>query len=124
MTWPSAANIMVQIVILARLVEPSVHKEVTDMNSYEVILMFYPDAESEKREKQYERLKGIIAGAGEIKSEDEWGMRKLAYEIEDYKEAYYILVEFDADPGIIKEFSRIASISDTVMREMVVRVDE
>lgn len=124
MTWPSAANIMNQIVILARIVEPSVHKEVTDMNSYEVILMFYPDAESEKREKQYERLKGIITGAGVIKSEDEWGMRKLAYEIEDYKEAYYILVEFDAEPGIIKEFSRIASISDTVMREMVVRVDE
>ena len=115
---------MDQIVILARLIEPSVHKEVTDLNNYEVILMFYPDAESEKREKQYERLKGIIAGAGEIKSEDEWGMRKLAYEIEDYKEAYYILVEFDADPSIIKEFSRIASISDTVMREMVVRVDE
>ncbi|MDD7363572.1 MAG: 30S ribosomal protein S6 [Peptoniphilus sp.] len=94
------------------------------MNNYEVILMFYPDAESERREKQYTRLKNIIADNGTIKSEDEWGTRKLAYEIEDYKEAYYALVEFDADPEIIKEFSRIAGISDTVMRHMVVRVDE
>ena len=115
---------MDRIVILARLIEPSVHKEVTDLNNYEVILMFYPDAESERRVKQYERLKGIIADAGVIKSEDEWGTRKLAYEIEDYKEAFYVLVEFDAEPGVIKEFSRIASISDTVMRHMVVRVDE
>lgn len=115
---------MDQIVILARSIEPSVHKEVTDLNNYEVILMFYPDAESERRVKQYERLKGIIAEGGVIKSEDEWGTRKLAYEIEDYKEAFYVLVEFDAEPGVIKEFSRIASISDTVMREMVVRVDE
>ena len=57
------------------------------MNNYEVILMFYPDAESERREKQYDRLKTIIADHGTIKSEDEWGTRKLAYEIEDYKEA-------------------------------------
>lgn len=94
------------------------------MNNYEVILMFYPDAESERREKQYDRLKKIIEDHGTIKSEDEWGTRKLAYEIEDYKEAFYTLVEFEAEPEAIKEFSRIAGISDTVMRHMVVRVDE
>lgn len=94
------------------------------MNNYEVILMFYPDAESERREKQFNRLKKIIEDHGTIKSEDEWGNRKLAYEIEDYKEAFYALVEFDAEPEVIKEFGRIAGISDTVMRHMIVRVDE
>lgn len=94
------------------------------MNKYEAIVMFYPDVDVEKREAHFERLKNIISEAGTINNIDEWGSRKLAYEIEYYQEAYYILVEFDAEPTIIKEFDRIARIQDSVMRHMIVRVDE
>lgn len=86
--------------------------------------MFYPDVEAEKREAHFERLKNIISEAGTINNIDEWGSRKLAYEIEYYQEAYYILVEFDAEPAAVKEFDRIARIQDSVMRHMIVRVDE
>lgn len=94
------------------------------MNKYEAIVMFYPDVDAEKRESHFERLKNIISEAGTITNIDEWGSRKLAYEIEYYQEAHYILVEFDAEPSAIKEFDRIARILETVMRHMIVRVDE
>lgn len=94
------------------------------MNKYEVIVMFYPNLEEEKRVQTFERLKGIIENAGSISNVDEWGMRKLAYEIEYNKEAYYYLVEFEAEAEVIKEFSRVCRISDPVMRHMVVRLDK
>ncbi|RVU55077.1 30S ribosomal protein S6 [Anaerosphaera multitolerans] len=94
------------------------------MNKYEVIIMFYPDVEEEKRVSVFERLKGILESKGTISNVDEWGLRKLAYEIEYYKEAYYILVEFEADPDAVKEFDRVSKISDSVMRHMVVRLDK
>ncbi|WP_036729650.1 30S ribosomal protein S6 [Peptoniphilus mikwangii] len=94
------------------------------MNKYEAIVMFYPDVEEEKRVSSFERLKGIIEENGTVSNVDEWGMRKLAYEIEYYKEAYYYLVEFEAVPETVKEFDRVSKILDSVMRHMVVRLDK
>lgn len=94
------------------------------MNKYEAVIMFYPDVEEEKRTQSFERLKNVITKAGNINNIDEWGMKKLAYEIEYYKEAYYIFVEFDAPAEDILELNRIAKIMDPVMRQMVIRVEE
>lgn len=93
------------------------------MKKYEAILMFYPNVEEEKRTKNFDRLKGIIEENGKISNVDEWGMRKLAYDIEYNKEAYYVLVEFEAEPESIKEFDRVAKILDSVMRHMVIAVE-
>ncbi|MCD1147332.1 30S ribosomal protein S6 [Peptoniphilus sp. KCTC 25270] len=94
------------------------------MNKYEAILMFYPDVEAEKREAHFERLKNVLSEGGNISNIDEWGSRKLAYEIQYYKEAFYTLVEFEAEPATIKEFDRVAKILDSVMRHMVIRIEE
>ena len=51
-------------------------------------------------------------------------MKKLAYEIDYYKEAYYTFVEFDCDPEEIQEINRIARISDPIMRIMVIKVEK
>ncbi|MDO5037841.1 MAG: 30S ribosomal protein S6 [Tissierellia bacterium] len=93
------------------------------MNKYETVLMFYPDAEEEQKKAHFERLQKIISEAGKINNIDEWGKRKLAYEIEYYQEADYVLLEYEAEAETIKEFDRIAKILDTVMRHMIIRVD-
>lgn len=117
--------IMIKIDILAqRVFEPLVHKEVTHMKNYEAIVIFYPDIEETRREKDLERLQEAIKQNGKINNIDEWGTRKLAYEIEYYKEAYYVLIEFEAENETLEEFDRIAKILDSVMRHMIVRVDE
>lgn len=94
------------------------------MRKYEVVLMFYPDVEEETRVKTFDRLKNIIEEHGKIESVDEWGMRKLAYEIEYYTEAFYTLVTFEAEPSTVKEFDRVAKILDPVMRHMVVAIEK
>lgn len=93
------------------------------MRNYEAIFMFYPDADEEKKVKHFDRLKAIIEDNGKISNIDDWGMRKLAYEIEYYKEASYVLVEFEAETESIKELDRVAKILDTVMRHMIIAVE-
>lgn len=94
------------------------------MRDYEIVVMFYPDAEEEARKAALDRLTGIIKDNGEITEVDEWGNRKLAYEIEYYQEAYYVLVKFKAEVEAIAELDRIAKITDVVMRHMIVRMDD
>ena len=52
---------------------------------------------------------------------DEWGKRRLAYEINDEAEGYYAIYQFDCEPAFPAEFSRVAGITDGVLRSLVVK---
>ncbi len=93
------------------------------MRKYEGMFIFLPSAE-ESRVQVMERFKGIIEENGSIDTVDEWGIRKLAYLIDDIGEGYYILINFQAEPDVIKELERVSKISDSIMRYMIVREEE
>lgn len=94
------------------------------MRKYEAMVIFYPNFEEEKRVALLERFKGIIQAGGTVTTVDEWGMRKLAYLIDDLAEGYYVLFNFESNPEVVKEFDRIAKISDGIMRHMIVKQEE
>ena len=94
------------------------------MRKYEAMVIFYPNLEEEKRNALLERFKGIIEAGGSITTLDEWGMRKLAYLIDDLAEGYYVLINFESNPEVVSEFDRIAKIADGIMRHMITRVEE
>jgi small subunit ribosomal protein S6 len=94
------------------------------MRKYEAMVIFYPNFEEEKRVALLERFKGIIEAGGSITTQDEWGMRKLAYLIDDLAEGYYVLINFESNPEVVKEFDRIAKISEGIMRHMIVKEEE
>jgi small subunit ribosomal protein S6 len=93
------------------------------MRKYEAIFIFLPNEEEEKRAQLLERFKGIIEEDGNISKVDEWGIRKLAYLIDDIAEGYYVLMNFESTPEVITELDRIAKISDSIMRHMIIRED-
>ena len=68
--------------------------------------------------KAYELL--ITAGEGTVDNVDNWGKRKLAYEINNLSEGDYILIDFHANPDHIAELDRILRINDNVQRHMIV----
>lgn len=94
------------------------------MNTYEAVLIFKPDLETERRESLLENFKEAINEKGEVSSVDDWGMRKLAYEINYIKEGYYYIVDFTAEPSHIKEFERRLRLSDAILRYMVIRKED
>ncbi len=89
------------------------------MNLYEALFVLKSSIEEEKRVDAIEKFKGIVETSGEVVSVDEWGNRKLAYEIDKMKEGYYVLMTFKSTPDLPRELERNFRISDLVMRFMV-----
>lgn len=94
------------------------------MNKYEGVFIFFPDVEEEKRNQTFDRVKALIEKDGAIDEVDEWGIKKLAYEIEDYREGYYRIVRFSTTPATLAEVDRVLRISDPVMRHMMIRLED
>ncbi len=94
------------------------------MKKYEVVLIFAPGMEEEARNTLVERFKGIVETNGTVDNVDVWGSRKLAYEINDYQEGYYVLLNITSGADVVNEIDRIAKITDNVIRHMIIREDE
>ena len=94
------------------------------MNNYEAVLIFKADMQDTDRTELLERFKAVIAENGEVAEADDWGKRRLAYEINDLKEGYYYIVDFKSEPDHIREFERRLRLSDFIIRYMVIRKED
>lgn len=90
------------------------------MKAYELLYILDPAANDEVRAGVNARINtAIVEEGGVIDSVDDWGKRKLAYEIDHMAEGVYILVNFHADPTQIQELDRVLRINDAVKRHMI-----
>ena len=72
-----------------------------------------------------EKAKEYITRAGGTVTEvEDWGKKKLAYEVQKMSEAYYYFIQFDAEPTVPAEVEQDVRIMDNVLRFLVVRKDE
>ena len=95
------------------------------VRNYETMFVLGPDLEEEDREKIMDRIKNVITGNdGEIKNTDEWGTRRMAYEVNDYTSGYYTVVNFEGRTGIVSELEHVYKIMDQVIRHLIVREDD
>ncbi len=94
------------------------------MNKYEAMYIIHPTVEDEARTALVERFSGLIVQCGgNVEKIDDWGKRKLAYEIQDMTEGHYILMHFEADASTPQELERNFKISEPILRYMVIRKD-
>jgi len=92
------------------------------MKAYELLFFVNPTLEEDAREATSKRIDtAITSQGGTIDRVDAWGKRKLAYEINKMTDGDYTLIEFHADPASIEEIDRILSITDAVVRFIIVR---
>ena len=102
-----------------------VQKEENELQaSYETILVVSTALDEEATKALVTRFTDLIAANGAVESVDEWGKRRLAYEINDEKEGNYFLINFTADTDFITELNRIYAITDGLLRTIVVRKDQ
>ena len=92
------------------------------MKAYELLFFVDPAATDEARAGVMKRIEAAVVNeGGVIDNVDEWGKRKLAYEIDKLEEGDYTLIDFHADPTQIGELDRVLRINDAVKRHMIVR---
>ncbi|KAB8136846.1 30S ribosomal protein S6 [Gracilibacillus oryzae] len=95
------------------------------MNKYEIMYIIRPNIEEDAQTALIERFNGILTDNGaEIEKVEEVGKKRLAYEINDYRDGYYVVINFKGDEAAINEFNRQAKFSDDVIRYIAVREDD
>jgi small subunit ribosomal protein S6 len=95
------------------------------MRVYEELFIVKPDAPEEEVDGFVTQIKDLItSGKGTVEKADKWGVRKLAYRIQKYKEGIYILVQFSAPSELVKEVERRMRVTDMVIKFITVRIDE
>ena len=94
------------------------------MNKYESVIIINPNLEGEAIKALVEKFSNLINNNGKVDSVEEVGKKKLAYEIKKNKEGYYVVINFEANPELIKELERNYRITDSVIKFIVIRKDE
>ncbi len=94
------------------------------INQYETIFIIDPTKTEEEISALIEKFKSLIEKNGELESVDEWGKRRLAYQINDLSEGYYVLINFKSSPDFPTELERVYGITDGIIRDIVIRREE
>jgi small subunit ribosomal protein S6 len=92
------------------------------VNDYEILLMLDPELAEERQGEILTRTQELVTkDGGAWESQEPWGRRRLAYEIDHKSEGVYHLLTFRSTPETLDEVSRVLKITDGVMRHMATR---
>lgn len=95
------------------------------LRKYELIYLVQPEASDEDRKKVSDRVDGVLGEyeATLIQRED-WGKRKLAYEIQKQNKAFYTYLVFIARPGTTAEIERVLRMLDNCIRWQTIKLED
>ena len=92
---------------------------------YELVYILPPDSTEQQVAELHTQIEGVVSRMnGHIEKTDNWGRKKLAYEISRQKEGVYVLQVINGSGELMKELDRRLRVLDQVIRHMIVRVDE
>ncbi|MCR4595963.1 MAG: 30S ribosomal protein S6 [Lachnospiraceae bacterium] len=95
------------------------------MHKYELAVVLNAKLEEDDKVASLDKVKALIERfGGQITNVDDWGKKKLAYEIQKMNEGFYYFIQFDAEATAPAEIESRIRIMDNVIRYLIVRADE
>ena len=92
--------------------------------NYEVTYILRPNLEEDAVEAKITQFSEVLAGGGaEVGAIERMGKRRLAYEIDDLREGYYVVMQFKSSAAAAKELDRQLGLSEDVMRALLINTD-
>ena len=93
------------------------------MNKYETMYIISTTIDEERVKGLIEKFNNLVSEHGELEKVEEWGRKKLAYEVQDQKEGYYVLMNFSANSDFPAELERNFKITEGILKYMVIKKD-
>ncbi len=94
------------------------------MRTYELMFIVHPELEGDDFTAIVDRVKALIErSSGTVTEVKNWGLRRLAYPIQDQWEGQYVLVYLDMEPQSVVEFERDILLIEPVMRHLIIRTE-
>ena len=95
------------------------------MHKYELAVVLNAKLEEDDKVASLDKVKALIERfGGQITNVDDWGKKKLAYEIQKMNEGFYYFIQFDAEAAAPAEIESRIRIMDNVIRYLIVRADD
>lgn len=95
------------------------------LRNYETMYIVKPTLDEDSVDAVAKKVDDQIAGVGgTVEKTEKRGRKRLAYEVKDFKDGFYVLTEFKADPAQIVELERLFRLNDDVIRHLIVRPEE
>lgn len=92
------------------------------MRNYEAVVIVDPRLEEADIQQAVDKLTKVIQTRGEVAKIDQWGRRRLAYEINHLKEGHYFVASFKAESDLIADLDRTMRIGEEYIRHKIVRI--
>ena len=86
---------------------------------YESIIIISMKKSEDEIKGIIQKFTDLISANGTLVSVDEWGKRRLAYEIDYQSEGFYVLFKFDSEPSFPAELDRVYNITDGILRTLI-----
>ncbi|NLW89297.1 MAG: 30S ribosomal protein S6 [Clostridiaceae bacterium] len=93
-------------------------------NKYEMIVVLSPALGEEGVASMTETIKTKLETQATVEVQETLGMKRMAYEIKDQKEGFYLQFNFSSEPDFPKEIERVLKITEGVLRYLIIRTDE
>ena len=119
-------NTLLALMFHIKANRPKGGADMSQTAKYEILYIIRPDMTDDAKKELVERFDAIVTDNGStiIESKD-WAKRRLAYEINDYKEGIYHLINLESsDAKAIDEFDRLARINRDILRHMIVKIED
>ena len=95
------------------------------MNKYETVFILTPVLSDDQMKETVEKFKKVLTdNGGNIENEENWGLRKLAYPIENKNTGFYTLIEFEGDSTIVGKLETAFRRDEKVIRFQTVKLDK
>ncbi len=93
------------------------------LKKYETIFIINSEVGEEATKALVEKFKTMLETSAQLESIDEWGKRKMAYEIDDKIDGYYVLANFSSSPDFPAELERIYKITEGILKYIIIKKD-
>ena len=95
------------------------------MKNYELLTIFKPSLDSEELDKAVDKISADVKAAkGDVLSVDKMGRKKLAYDLQGYRDGYFTTLVVSLPPEYIVDFKRNLKLNDNVLRFMFMEVSK
>ena len=95
------------------------------MINYELAVILQPNLDEESLKTEFDKVTALVARFGGVVDKvDDWGKRRLAYDIQKFTEGYYYFITFSAEPTAPREIEDRIRIMENVIRYLIIRTDD
>jgi len=95
------------------------------LNKYEGIIIYKGDLNEEQLEKEYVKTEETVKKQeANIEKSERWGKKRLTYEIDKFREGFFLYLAFEASPQSIKPLTEVFKLDNNILRAQIIRLEK